>query len=70
MMAIREYWNMPADSQKWHSFLRETVWYLRSEDLSELVLVRDIRDAVVRPPISQGKAPKWHGGIHLKNDNN
>lgn len=46
--------------------LYDTQWYSRSEDLSELILVRDIRDAIVRPPISQGKAPKWHGGIHLK----
>lgn len=41
-------------------------WYSRSEDLSELIFVCDIRDAIVRPPISQGKAPKWHGSIHLK----
>lgn len=45
---------------------RETLWYLRSEDLSNLIFVRDIRHAIISPPISQGKAPKWHDGIHLR----
>lgn len=42
-------------------------WYLRSENLSNLIFVRDIRYAIVSTPISQGKAPKWHDGIHLTN---
>lgn len=43
----------------------KALWYLRSEDLSNLIFVSDIRYAIVTPPISQGKAPKWHDGIHL-----
>lgn len=45
--------------------MHKALWYLRSEDLSNLILVCDIRYAVVRAPISQGKAPKWHDVIHL-----
>lgn len=45
--------------------MHESLWYLRSEDLSDLIFVCDVRNAMVRPPISQGKAPEWHGGIHL-----
>ena len=42
--------------------------YLRSEDLSNFIFVCDIRHAIVSPPISQGKAPKWHDGIHLRSE--
>jgi len=43
----------------------QTRWYSRSEDLSDVIFVGDVRHFAVAPPISQGKAPKWHGGIHL-----
>ncbi len=37
----------------------------RLEDLSNLVFVSNVWQAVVCPPISQSKAPKWHDSIHL-----
>lgn len=48
-------------------YIHKALRYLRSEDLSNLIFVRDIRHAIVSPPISQGKAPKWHDVIHLTN---
>lgn len=67
---VWEYWYMPMiygsgrESRK--SCIHKSLWYSRSEDLSDLILVRDISGAVVAPPISQGKTAKWHGGIHLR----
>lgn len=45
--------------------IHKMLWYLRFKDLPKLIFVRDIRYAVIRSPISQGKASKWHHGIHL-----
>lgn len=42
---------------------------LRFEDLPNLVFVSDLCGAVVSPPVPQGKAPKWHGSIHLSEAN-
>lgn len=55
-------------SEERQSHPHKSSWYSRSEDLSDLILVRDIRHAVVGPPISQGKAPKWHDSIHLRRE--
>lgn len=69
---IREYWNVSMNStwERWgerqQRSMHRVLWYSRSKDLSNLIFVRDIRQAIVIPPISQGKAPKWHDGIHLK----
>lgn len=46
--------------------MHEFLWYSRSKDLSNFILIRDISGAVVAPPISQGKAAEWHGDIHLE----
>lgn len=47
--------------------MQKALGYSRSEDLSNLIFICDIRHAIVSAPISQGKAPKWHDGIHLTN---
>lgn len=57
---------MGEKSKRQQRYMHKALWYLRTEDLSNLIFVCDIRHAVVSPPISQGKAPKWHDGIHLR----
>ena len=58
--------NATINEQHTKDYICNDSWvYSRFEDLSNLILVSDIRYAAVAPPISQGKAPKWHGGIHL-----
>lgn len=58
---------MGEEDRRQERSMHKALWYSRSEDLSNLIFVCDIRYAIVIPPISQGKAPKWHDGIHLRN---